>query len=161
MDHNYYSNEDLKNGIYSIARQMTLDNWRPSLIVGVLRGGIVPAVYLSHWYECPMLAIEWSTRDNAVGQSLEDLRIIKELIKGNSVLLVDDICDSGLTLKEIEDVLKEQYNKSKSKKKKIFDLKVACLHYNIAQDLFDPNYYHLEINKNDDPRWIVYEWERN
>ena len=161
MDHNYYSNDDLQDGIVSLARQMTLDNWRPSLIVGVLRGGIIPAVYLSHWFECPMLAIEWSTRDNAVGQSLEDQRIVKELIKGNSVLLVDDICDSGLTLKEIEDVLKEQYNKSKSKKKKIFDLKVACLHYNIAQDLFDPNYYHLEINKNDDPRWILYPWEEN
>jgi len=160
MDHNYYTNEDLRNGIYSLARQMTLDNWKPDLIVGVLRGGIIPAVYLSHWYECPMIAVEWSTRDNAVGQNLDDTRIVKELIKRKSVLLVDDICDSGLTLKEIEDQIKEQYDKSKSKKK-TFDLKVACLHYNIGQDLFDPNYFHLEINKNEDPRWVVYEWERN
>ena len=159
MEHNYYSNEDLRNGIYSLARQMTLDNWRPDLIVGVLRGGAIPAIYLSHWYQCPMLAVEWSTRDNAVGQNLDDLRIVKELIKGNSVLLVDDICDSGLTLKEIEDQLKEQYNKSKSKKKKTFDLKVACLHYNKAQDLFAPDYAHIIMNKDEDPRWIVYDWE--
>jgi len=157
MEHNFYTNADLREGIFSLARQMVLDDWKPDLIVGVLRGGSIPAVYLSHWYRCPMMTIEWSTRDNAVGQNLGELG--KEIIAGRSVLMVDDICDSGLTLKEIDDVLKEQYTKSKSRKKNGFNMRVACLHYNIAQDLFDPDYHHLEINKDDDPRWIVYEWE--
>ena len=40
------------------------------------------------------------------------------------------------------------------------NLKVACLHYNIGQDLFDPDFYQFEINKDEDPRWIIYPWEK-
>ncbi len=160
MKHNYYTNKDLEKGIQVLARQMTIDNWRPDLVVGVLRGGVIPAVYLSHWFECTMMSIEWSTRDNAVGKDI-DYRLVERLVRGEKILIVDDICDSGLTLDE---VVTNMHRMSKEftiakKDRKPLDLKSACLHYNIGQDMFEPDYYHIEINKNEDPRWIIYEWE--
>jgi len=147
---NNYSNEDLLKGINSLCRQILKDSYKPDLIIGVLRGGAVPGVYLSHWLECPMATLEWSTRDNAVGQNFDD-RIKFALNRNSNILFVDDICDSGLTLKQIYDYVQENNF--------IASIKSSVLHYNIGQDLFEPDYYHLEINKNEDRRWVVYPWE--
>lgn len=147
---NYYTNEDLLKGVNKIARQMVNQQLTPDIVVGVLRGGVIPAVYLSHWFSCPMMAIEWSTRDNAVGQSIDD-KIIQDVKMNKTVLIVDDICDSGLTLRQIYDYINERAYPEM--------LKSAVLHYNIGQDVFEPDFYHLEINKVEDPRWVVYEWE--
>ncbi len=160
MEHNYYTNEDLEKGVQVLARLMTIDNWRPDLVVGVLRGGVIPAVYLSHWFDCPMMSIEWSTRDSAVGKDI-DYRLVERLVSGQKVLLVDDICDSGLTLDEVVANMKKmakEFTVSKEDKKPL-NLKSACLHYNIGQDTFEPDYCHIEMNKHEDPRWVVYPWE--
>jgi len=150
MEYNFYSYEDLNNGINKIARQIILDNWKPHFIVGILRGGIVPAVHLSHWFECPLLSLAVSTRDRQVIMNNDFKNIFDIIKKEKNILLVDDICDTGLTLDKILSTITLRKNK----------IKVACLHYNIGQDLFDPDYFHLEINKNEDSRWIVYPWEK-
>lgn len=147
---NHYTNENLIKGINKLARQVTNDNFVPALVIGVLRGGVVPAVYLSHWFQSPMVAIEWSTRDNAVGKQI-DQKIFDTISKNKKVLLVDDICDSGLTLNEIVSEIKG--------KTKLDNIRTAVLHYNSGQTIFKPDYYHLEINKEKDDRWIVYSWE--
>lgn len=153
----YYSNQELENGIQNIARQIVLDNWKPDCIAGILRGGIIPAVYLSHWFNIPMIAIEWSTRDEVVGKSLNE-KIMTKLYDGQKILLVDDICDSGLTLEQVANEIENMYYNDNDSTNKL-NMKSACLHYNISQTLFEPNYYHIEINREEDSRWIIYPWE--
>ena len=148
--HNYYTNEDLLVGVQSIARQVVLDNYKPDIILGVLRGGVIPAVYLSHWFKAPMASVEWSTRDGAVGC---DLRDVISKVAQKKVLLVDDICDTGLTMQQLSTSL--MMNGANNP----IELKSACLHHNLGQNVFEPDYYHLEINKLEDPRWVVYPWE--
>lgn len=160
MDYNIYTCEDLDKGINEIARQMVLKRWRPDHIVGVLRGGIIPAVYLSHWFNCNMSAISWSTRDGKVIGD-DGIKAVTNLLSDNKkVLLVDDICDSGLTLEQIVNELGKKLTKSKREKMSKNNLKVACLHYNVGQDLYDPDFYQFEMNKDEDPRWIQYPWEK-
>jgi hypoxanthine phosphoribosyltransferase len=43
----YYSWRDVERACLSIALQMYNDNWKPDYIVGITRGGNVPATILS------------------------------------------------------------------------------------------------------------------
>ena len=49
-----YDWNKVERAIQDIAMQMYKDNWRPDYIVGITRGGLVPAVMLSHMTEIPM-----------------------------------------------------------------------------------------------------------
>ena len=155
----YYTNNDLDRGVRSIAIKMFRSPWRPDFIIGILRGGVIPAVYLSHWVDVPMMAIEWSNRDNAVGQNIDDSEIIKRVSQGQKVLVVDDICDTGVTFRKVATELTSIWHYNHTKGLNHVDMKTACLHYNIGQSTFEPDYYHLEIDKTEDPCWIVYPWE--
>ena len=66
-------------------------------IVGLTRGGLMPAQELSHLMNIPMVAVQYSSKKGEGDKTHEN-----ELpsIKGKSILLVDDICDSGHTLRE-------------------------------------------------------------
>lgn len=151
----FYTYDHLIQGINSISRQMTLDDWRPDYVVGVLRGGVIPAVHLSHWWNVKMFALPWTTRDNMTDESKDISSAVALLSKSKNVLLVDDICDTAKTFKEIVDSIKVSNDLDYNSK----HFRTAALHYNIGQDLFEPDYYHVEINKEDDPSWIVYPWE--
>lgn len=73
---------------------------KPDLIVGVTRGGLIPAVHLSHDLEVPMVTLQWQTRDD---ETKEDSKVIKNAIKAKkTVVFVDDINDTGKTFEEIK-----------------------------------------------------------
>lgn len=76
--------------------QMNVDGFEPELIVGISRGGLLPAVTLSHYLNVPMLPLRFSTRDWV--QQDSDTSIIEAVKSGSKVLIVDDIVDSGTTL---------------------------------------------------------------
>ena len=44
----YYSWTDIERMCISIVNQMYADNWRPDYIIGITRGGNVPATILSN-----------------------------------------------------------------------------------------------------------------
>lgn len=68
-------------------------------IVGVARGGLIPAVMLSHILDMPMNTITVSFRDAKHITADEIPQWFKEL---KNVVVVDDISDSGETLKELK-----------------------------------------------------------
>ena len=72
-------------------------DWTPSYIVGIGRGGLVPAVYLSHATGLPMLSCDWSSK---VADFAGDVvvRLAAHTKAGERLLFVDDINDSGLTI---------------------------------------------------------------
>ena len=60
-----YTWEGIEEAVNSIAMQMYKDEWRPDYIVGITRGGLIPAVLLSHATEINRGgdAIEWIQND--------------------------------------------------------------------------------------------------
>lgn len=68
------------------------------LVVGIARGGCIPAVHLSHRLNIPCRMMQWTTRDH-VKKDLSP-NLIRELVE-SKILLVDDIIDSGKTIIEI------------------------------------------------------------
>ena len=57
------------NCLNKIIREINLHSFKPEVVVGVQRGGLIPAVQLSHYYDVPLQTISVSFRDqsNVVG----------------------------------------------------------------------------------------------
>ena len=83
----------------------------PTLIVGLARGGLVPAVRISHLFRhTPMISINYSAKTGRGDNKQADNILIPgdntkadHAPRGSHVLIVDDIADSGNTLKEVAD----------------------------------------------------------
>jgi hypoxanthine phosphoribosyltransferase len=97
----YWTNEDVLRWLDSIVQQMIDDDWTPDYIVGVARGGLVPAVMLSHYFKVPLHVLSVSFRDNA-NHNLSKLPAVAEELFWPAALVVDDINDSGKTLSYIQ-----------------------------------------------------------
>jgi hypoxanthine phosphoribosyltransferase len=48
-------------GVHYVAARIRESGWRPDLIIGIGRGGLIPAVYLSHATSIPMLSVDHSS----------------------------------------------------------------------------------------------------
>jgi hypoxanthine phosphoribosyltransferase len=78
--------------------------WSPTHLVGIGRGGLVPAVYLSHATGLPMLSIDYSAQSEAlVASAIPGLASRTRV--GERLLLVDDINDSGRTIGHLRALL--------------------------------------------------------
>ena len=56
----YY--EDFLAKVRILSRKVRESGWMPDFVIGVGRGGLVPAVYISHQRELPMLSIDHSSK---------------------------------------------------------------------------------------------------
>ena len=65
----YYSWTDVENMCTSIVNDMYNDCWRPDYIVGITRGGNVPATIISNMTGIRCEAIKVSLRDNESGRA--------------------------------------------------------------------------------------------
>ncbi len=128
--------------IQKIARQVSLSDFKPDVIVGVSRGGLVPAVALSHWFKLPMVPIRTSLRDFPAWETYTPEK------KHKNVLIVDDVCDGGETFHKINDEIKE-----------FCDLaKFASLWWNNECN-FTPHVFAREVAKDSENLWIHFPWE--
>ena len=116
---------DLQKLVTKLCRSIANSQWRPDYIVGISRGGLVPAVMISHYFNVPMKPLQVSLRDggecvsdcgmaeDALGypkqeRFVEDennladvLDAASSLLEGSApyknILIVDDINDTGAT----------------------------------------------------------------
>lgn len=144
--------DDVNAMLAKIFRDMAIAGYKPDLVVGLVRGGMVPAIHVSHYFDVPMMAYKFSLRDHPGKDDVS--KLTSELWMGRNVLIVDDICDEGHTLHDI-------YTQIDS-----FDplvgatsVRTAVLQHNLGSDLFTPDFCGEEINKVEKPEWIVYPWE--
>ena len=156
-----YTNEQLKGDLQEIIRQMSASGFTPDIIVGIARGGLVPATMLSHYLEKPLMVINYSLRDNKVTQASEVNDMTRKIKEGLSVLLVDDICDSGDTLRKVADEVKDEFRPSFNDPYKGWEsrFKSAVLWNNISQDKFEADYVGREIARAEDERWVIFPYE--
>ena len=84
-EHYYWG--DIDKATDNLAKQIFNLYIKPLYICGIPRGGLIPAVLLSHKTGIPYQQI--STTNTHPGSDL------------SHVLFVDDICDSGVTLKKV------------------------------------------------------------
>ena len=138
--------EEMIDSIKKISTQLVDSNYDPEVIISVNRGGCIPGIYLSHYLNKPHEVINIELRDS---NSEPDLISIKEKIKQfNSVLIIDDINDSGNTICFINDI-------SKNLKTKIH---FAVL-INKSESKSKVEYYGKTVNTKLHDYWYVFPWE--
>ena len=149
-----YTFTEFRNGIQDIAKQIEESGFAPDYLVGIVRGGSVPAVYLSHKLKIPVVMVAWNTRDNTEFGTDSVTWIPEDLLAGKRVIIVDDIVDGGQTIKE----LLEDWQKSVLAPVPHENVRIAAMWYNTAQDVA-VDFYHKTIDRDSDSRWIVFDWE--
>ena len=121
MEKIYLSWNDIEDAIVSLAHQIKNSNETIEAITGLPRGGLIPAVLLSHKLGLPYV----SSHNDFDGYE--------------NVLVVDDICDSGETLKEHHQFFT-----------------TATIHYKQTA-IVKPDFYYSLAPRD---KWIVYPWEQ-
>jgi hypoxanthine phosphoribosyltransferase len=111
----YLSWDDINILVEDLANTIAASGAEIKSITGIQRGGLIPAVMISHKLHIPYVS-----------------RINKD------TLVVDDICDTGETLKNT------------------IGMYTATLHYKPTA-IFTPDFYSKEVGT----EWIVYPWERS
>ena len=141
----WYNEEKLRRDVSSLCRNIVLDKFDPQVIVGLSRGGLVPGVMMSHWFQKPFKPVQAALRDF---QEWENYLPRKT---DERVLIVDDICDSGETFEKISEYIHKNNSKC--------DVRFASLIWNNEVD-FEPHYYSQEMAKDSQDIWVVFNWEQ-
>ncbi len=144
-----YSWQDFDHDISYLTNQIAYRLWIPDYIVGVKRGGLIPAIALSHRFNKPLIMMSCQLRDS--NDNEVRLYEVEDISKDKNILIVDDMCDSGITLsKIIHKFIASEFN--------IDNIKTCALFYNTSQS-FIVDYTTRTIDRNIDQRWIIFPWE--
>jgi hypoxanthine phosphoribosyltransferase len=156
----YYKESTVRAWLHDIIRAMNADGWRPDYIVGLTRGGLVPATMLSHYLDVPMHTLKVSLRDDNNGPE-SNLWMSEDAYQGKNILIVDDINDTGSTLNWIQDDWMNSALPDNERWNHVWSdtVRTAVLINNEASDFVDVDYVGLNINKLEEPIWCVFPWE--
>jgi hypoxanthine phosphoribosyltransferase len=153
----YISEQEMKTGVLDIVSQMYSDDWRPDYIVGVTRGGLIPAVMMSHYTGVKMHTIDVRLRD-ADHSPEHAVWMSEEAGAGKRILIIDDINDTGETFKWIVTDWEESNPPADWLDIWGNTVRFATIIDNVPSK-FDVDYTSIEINKAEDPAWIVFPFE--
>lgn len=150
----------IEKGCAKIALQLVKSNYKPDYIVGLSRGGLIPAVIISHILDIPLIPISYSSLEGN-GDDKRNENILPTILGSGwsgmgklplppNLFLIDEICDSGNTLYEVF----EHYAKQGH------SIRTATLYVkqlSLDNQLIIPDFYWQKID-NTSP-WIEFPWE--
>lgn len=136
---------DAEKAVGALARSITRE-FNPDVIVGIARGGLVPAVRLSHLLgDCLMRVIHVKYYKNVDKRTEKPEIFWADVGKlEGKVLVVDDVADTGNTLKVVIDHLEEKVEG---------EIKIATLVWKPKSSI-KPDFYVFVTD-----RWVIFPWE--
>jgi len=156
----YVNWSDVERQTQEIIRQMYLDDFHPDYVVGITRGGLIPANLISQYLEAPMHALKVSLRDDE--QCETNAWMAEDAFQGRKILIVDDINDSGATINWI----RRDWQGSNLPNDAVWasvwggNVRIAVLYNNeSSHNEVDVSYAAEHVNKHETPQWIVFPWE--
>ena len=132
-----------------IARKIRASGFVPDIVIGVARGGLVPARIVCdflHQKDLTSIKVEhWGIAVNH-GSARIKFPLPEEIdISGKKILIVDDVVDTGDSYHVILDHITKRYPA---------EVKTAVLQYKTCST-FIPDYWG---EKHDAWKWIIYPW---
>jgi len=154
----FYTDKDIDGMVHDIIRSLAKENWKPDYIVGITRGGLIPAIYISHYCDIKMETLKVSILSD---DCESNCWMAEDAFNGKNILIIDDIVDKGKTFNWIKEDWQSMCFPDDPKWKNIWhnNVKFASLIYNEASE-FPVDFYSESINKVENPVWITYPWEK-
>jgi len=146
MHKEYYSYERFRDDTKELIKQQK--DFKPEAIVGIARGGLTLAHAMAEGLEIrEVQSIRTELYDDA--QKRDKIALFGEcnFSKVSRVLVVDDIADSGETLKEVMQYLKNEF--------KNIEFQSATLYYK-KTSVYKPHFW-----INGAHTWIEFFWEKD
>lgn len=140
--------EQIYEMLLNLANKIRKDGLKPDVILGVSRGGWPPARVLSDLLENPELANVKTEFYMGVAETKSEPTITQPVsisVQDKKVLVVDEIADTGKSLRLIQSHLKKQGAS---------EIKIATIYYK-PWSVVTPDYYEKESSA-----WVVFPWER-
>jgi len=159
MSKTYITWEEIQRDSAALADELAHLNF--SCIIGVANGGMIPATLLAKQLKVDKL-LSCNLKSYQEDEPREGAHCESDVVKTISfpewsmlreedrVLIVDDLVDTGLTLKQIK-----QYNNIINYKQPEKNWVFATL-YNKPKSIFKPDY---TVREFDNDEWIVFPWE--
>jgi len=143
--------DDFVTHVRALAAALAADtDWTPSYIIGIGRGGLSPAVYLSHATGLPMLSVDHSSQVEDFADA-PLVRLAARTRSGERLLFLDDINDSGRTIAKLRKALAEADAAPNS-------VRFATLIDNVSSDQ-RVEYRARTIDRRVTKDWFVFPWE--
>lgn len=96
--------DDFVAAVHALAAAIRDAGWTPDFIIGIGRGGLVPAVFLSHAIGLPTLSVDYSSQVKDFADA-PLVKLAKRTRDGERLLFLDDINDSGRTITHLRGAL--------------------------------------------------------
>ena len=134
--------------LLNLASKIRKANFKPDVIVGISRGGWPPARIMSDLLENPELANVKAEFYLDVAKTKSEPVITQPVsvsVHGKKILIVDDVADTGKSLRLVRSHIKEQG---------ATDVKIATIYYK-PWSVVTPDWYERKTS-----HWIIFPWER-
>ncbi len=133
----------------TLAHKIVESGFKPDIVIGIARGGLVPARMVCDFLLMDELA-SIRTEHWGIASKHELARIKFSLpeeadISGKNVLVVDDVADTGDSFSVILDYLEQ---------KNPMEIRTAVLHYKTCSTVV-PDYWGKKL---EEWNWIIYPW---
>lgn len=148
------------DGMRTLGQIIVDSGWMPDLVVAVARGGLLPAGALSYVLgvkSIGTLNVEFYTD---IAETLPEPVILPPLMDttaliGKKVLVVDDVADSGKTLKLVMELIQEHglpADEAHGGVVKVSEARSACI-FEKSRSIIKPDYILKRTEK-----WIAFPW---
>jgi hypothetical protein len=135
------------NMLLNLAGKIRKAGFKPDIIVGVSRGGWAPARVLSDLLDNPNLANVRAEFYLGVAETKGEPTLtqpVSTAVAGKKVLVVDEVADTGKSLKLVKEHIIEQG---------ATEVEIATVYYK-PWSIVRPDYYEKETR-----HWVVFPWE--
>ncbi|MCH8906459.1 MAG: phosphoribosyltransferase [Candidatus Heimdallarchaeota archaeon] len=139
--------QDAFDKCFSLYLQIKTADYVPDMIVGIARGGWVPARLLADFMGTKNTLNIKVEAYELIGETDVEAKITQDItsnIEGKSILVVDDIADTGSSLEVVIESLVA---------KKVKDYRIATLYYKDKSSIIPDFYCQLTS------AWVVFPWE--
>ncbi|MDD4351634.1 MAG: phosphoribosyltransferase family protein [Candidatus Gracilibacteria bacterium] len=141
--------EEVQQAADELAEKIKASAFQPDCIIGITSGGLIPLYFLVKSLKVETVFTVSAKSYEEEGEKKVEISYLPETdLKHKKVLLVDEITESGTSLKAIADAICNKYEPS--------ELKTATLGVNKDKCQFYPDFYVL-IEQGE---WIVFPWEK-
>jgi hypoxanthine phosphoribosyltransferase len=161
VDKIYLSAQQLLEDSFRLAAKIKASGFRPDLILGVWRGGTPVAIAVHEYFDVkgvkadhfPIRTVSYF----GINQQADDVQVFglellaDQLAAAQSLLVIDDVFDSGRSLRAIRRELQRQHGDNLPA-----DTRIACPWYkpSLSRVNFEPDYYLHSTDK-----WLVFPHE--